>query len=51
MKTDKASLFETILIIVYVLGSLSTLVYFLHSLIILIYSQSPDVAAQLELFL
>ncbi len=51
MKTDKASLFETILILVYVLGSLSTLVYFLHSLIILISSQRPDFAAQLELFL
>jgi len=45
------SLLETILIFVYVLGSLSPLVYFLHSLTILIYSQRPDFTAQSELFL
>lgn len=50
MKTDLACLFETILIFVHMLGSLSRLVYFLHSLTILIYSQRPDFTAPLGTF-
>jgi hypothetical protein len=50
MKTDRSVLFETILIFLYLLGGLSTFVYFLHSLV-LMYSQHADIAAELQLFL
>jgi hypothetical protein len=42
---------EMILIVAYVLGSLSATVYFLRSLAILIYSQRPEFAVQLEFLL
>ena len=51
MDSDKISLFETILIVVYTLGSLSALVYFLHTMVVLFNSQPTDFAAQFELFL
>lgn len=51
MNSEKISFFETILIVVYVLGSLSALVYFLHMMVVLFYSQPIDFAAQFELFL
>jgi hypothetical protein len=50
MNTDKISCVEIILIAVYVLGSLSALVYFLHTVMVLFYPP-VDFAAQLELFL
>ncbi len=51
MNSDNISFFETILLVVYVLGSLSTLVYFLRTLVVLFYSQPVDFAAQFELIL
>ncbi len=51
MKADKPSVLEMMLIIVYMLGSFSTVAYFVHSLAILIYSQRPELAVQLELVL
>ena len=51
MNSEKISFFETILIVVYVLGSLSALVYFLRMLVVLFYSQPVDFAVQFELFL
>ncbi len=51
MNSDKISFFETLLIVVYVLGSLIALVYFLHTMVVLFYSQPVDFAAQFELIL
>jgi hypothetical protein len=51
MNTDKISVFEAISIILYVVVSLSTLVYFLHTLVVVFYSQAADFAAQVEPFL
>ncbi len=51
MNSEKVSFFETLLIVVYVLGSLSALVYFFHIMVIVFYSQPVDFAAQLDLFL
>ncbi len=51
MKADTPSVLEMMLIIVYVLGSFSTVAYFLHSLAILICSQRPGLVVQLELVL
>ena len=51
MNSDKISFFETILIVVYVLGSLSALIYFLRTLVVVLYSQPVDFAAQFEFLL
>jgi hypothetical protein len=51
MDNDQISLFETILVVVYTLGSLSALVYFFHTMVVLFNFQPTDFTAQLELFL
>lgn len=51
MNTDKISVFEVICLFVYVVVSLSTLVYFLHTLVVVFYSGAADFAAQAGLLL
>ncbi len=51
MKSDKICFFEAILIVLYVLGSLSAVVYCLRTLAVLFYFQPVDFAAQFDLLL
>ncbi len=51
MNSEKVSFFETLLIVAYVLGSLSALAYFFHMMIVLFYSQPLDFTVYSELFL